>query len=80
MFDINKPFTIEDFRKLDEQIKEILSNPIPRAIKVDAKMMYQLEKLPSTTKPDNGYSFSGIQVILDESVDGWEFVFDEDKE
>jgi hypothetical protein len=75
MFDINKAFTIEDFRKVDEELKKIFSEPIPKAIKVDIKTMKQLEKLPSTTKPNTSYSFLGITVIVDESVDGWELVY-----
>jgi hypothetical protein len=76
VLDINKPFTIEDFRRVNEELEKLLSEPIPTAIKVDLNTMKQLEKLPSTTKPITGYAFSGIRVILDEDVDGWELVFD----
>lgn len=69
------PFRIEDFKKMDEELKKVFSCPIPKAIKVDLGMMHLLQQLPSTTKPNEGYAFGGIKIILDHKVDGWEFVF-----
>lgn len=76
MFDINRPITIEDLQRADETLKKLFQeSPIPSAVKVNLETMRELDKLPSTTLQESNYYFSGVPIILDDTVNGWKFIY-----